>query len=218
MPSFGAGTGEGTWVCPQGATSRCWSRAQCGQAHCQAGTVIADVTGPQGNTRGSLPRGELTLPQSHPHLSRCLGLQMNPPSLTQGVHWASLISTHSASSQPTMLRVPVLETPNGTCLAPQVLEDWHEMAGHAGLFPLTDMSTSTELKGLFRKDECWALGKGAGWPQSSSLPVPRARLCGPALRGLRAWWLLDPGCSLLHQRSHRLALGNPCACDSPAGT
>ena len=114
---------------------------------------------------------------------------MNPPSLTQGVHWASSTSTHSASSQPTMLRVPVLETPDGTCLAPQVLQDWREMAGHAGLFPLTDMSTSTELKGLFRKDECWALGNGAGWPQSSSLPVPRAQLCGPALQALRAWWL-----------------------------
>ncbi|KAM6184373.1 scavenger receptor cysteine-rich domain-containing protein SCART1-like [Sarcoramphus papa] len=42
-------------------------------------------------------------------------------------------------SQPTMLRVPVQERPGGTCMAPQVLQDWHEMAGHAGLFPLTDM-------------------------------------------------------------------------------
>ena len=142
---------------------------------------------------------------------------MNPPSLTQGVHWASSTSTHSASSQPTMLRLPLLGTPGGTCLAPQVLEDWREMAGHAGLFPLTDMSTSTELKGLFRKDECWALGKGAGWPQSSSLPVPRAQLCGPALQALRAGWLLDPGYSLPHHCSHRLALANPWGFDSPVG-
>ena len=87
-----------------------------------------------------------------------------------------------------------------------------------GYPPLTDLSTSAELKGLFREDECWALGKGAGWPQSPFLPVAMARLCGPALRGLRAWRLLDPGCSLPHQRSHRLALENPWGCDSPAGT
>ena len=182
---------------------------------CRGGTVIAAVPGPWGKPRGSLPQGELTLPQ-------CL----SPP---QSVSWAAdessvpapgcpLISTHSASSQPTMLRVPVLEKAEGTCLALHTLEEQQEMTGPPGSFLFTGMSTSSESKGLFREDECWALGNGAGWPQSLSLPVPRAQLCGPALRGLRAWWLLDPGYSLPHHCSHRLALANPWGCDSPVGT
>ena len=53
---------------------------------------------------------------------------------------------------------------------------------------------------------------------SSSLPVPRARLCGPALQGLGTLQLLDSGCTLPHHHSLRLALANPLGCNSPVGT
>ena len=111
----------------------------------------------------------------------------------------------------------MLEKAGGTCLALHTLVEQQEMTGPPGSFLFTGMSTSSESKGLFREDECWALGNGAGWPQSLSLPVPRAQLCGPALQGLGTFQLLDSGCFLPHHRMHRLALRHPSGCDSPVG-